>query len=131
MQKGGVWIAYYKSDTQPGGLGLILQEMEQNGNSLKINYRKISQTANGQGWGRDALAFLKEEKVLQREGRQWEYEAYLELELKQMLHFVPEREWEEVEKKMEGIMEKVQDMAFMEGYRYAVAILNESMADRK
>lgn len=62
MQKGGVWIAYYKSDTQPGGLGLILQEMEQNGNSLKINYRKISQKANGQSWGRDALAFLRRKK---------------------------------------------------------------------
>lgn len=68
---------------------------------------------------------------MQREGREWEYGAYLEHELKQMLHFVPEQEWKEVEKKMEGLMEKVQNMAFMEGYRYAVAILNESMADRK
>lgn len=60
MQKGEGWIAYYKSDAQTGGLVLFYRE--QNGNILKINYRKISQKANGQSLGRDALAFLRRKK---------------------------------------------------------------------
>ena len=66
-------------------------------------------------------------KQLEKEQRQEEYEEQLLQETEELHRLAVEMRQMEMGQKIEELIDKVQNMAFMEGYRYAIAILEESM----
>lgn len=70
---------------------------------------------------------LQAGKQLEKEQRQEEYEEKLLQETEELHRLAVEMRQMEMGKKIEELIDKVQNMAFMEGYRYAIAILEESM----
>lgn len=71
-----------------------------------------------------ALQVLKE---LEKQQRQEEYEVQITKMAEELLSFTARQGKKEIRERTERILDKVQSMAFMEGYQYAVAILEESM----
>lgn len=49
-----------------------------------------------------------------------------EQEMERLMKFVPKEEKETFQTCIEGIVERVQDYAFMDGYEYAIKVLQES-----
>lgn len=70
---------------------------------------------------------LQAGKQLEKEQRQEEYEEQLLQETEELHRLAVEMRQMEMGQKIEELIDKVQNMAFMEGYRYAIAILEESM----
>ncbi len=71
-----------------------------------------------------ALCALKE---LEKEQRQEEYEKQVVQGIEKLLGFTVEAEQEAMKQKIETFIDRLQNMAFMEGYRYAIAVLEESL----
>ncbi len=72
-------------------------------------------------------------KELEKRQRQEEYEAQITKLEEELLGFIAghRQARKETREQTEKILDKIQNMAFMEGYQYAVAILEESMAGLK
>lgn len=51
----------------------------------------------------------------------------MENRLERLNQFVPKEYQEEVKEEITAILETVQEEAFLDGYRYAVAILNDGL----
>ena len=103
-----------------GTIGRICQELErkkENGNRKELE---------------KALCALKE---LEKEQRQEEYEKQVVQGIEKLLGFTveaehhhrSEAEQEAMKQKIETFIDRLQNMAFMEGYRYAIAVLEESL----
>lgn len=95
-----------------GTIGRICQELErkkENGNRKELE---------------KALCALKE---LEKEQRQEEYEKQVVQGIEKLLGFTVEAEQEAMKQKIETFIDRLQNMAFMEGYRYAIAVLEESL----
>lgn len=67
-----------------------------------------------------------------RRKKQWEqqeYEEQIRYETEKLLSSVSEKDRTELQQKIEELTSRAEAAAFMEGYRYAVAILQDSMPD--
>lgn len=72
-----------------------------------------------------------QEKKFERGRRQGEYEERMQNSIEQLTKLVSGEEWEEIQGRVEEIVESVQNMAFMEGYLYAISILEEGIVNIK
>ncbi len=69
-------------------------------------------------------------RVMQKEKKQWNQQKIEEqncYEIEELLSFVSEQNREELRQKIEELTDRAAMAAFMEGYQYAVAILQDSM----
>lgn len=64
-----------------------------------------------------------------KQREQQEYEEQIRYETEKLLRPVPEQDRAELQQKIEELTSRAEAAAFMEGYRYAVAILQDSMPD--
>ncbi len=67
---------------------------------------------------------------MQKEKKQWNQQKIEEqncYEIEELLSFVSEQNREELRQKIEELTDRAAMAAFMEGYQYAVAILQDSM----
>lgn len=74
------------------------------------------------------------QKENQKEKRQWNQqkcEIQICHETEKLLSLVPEQNRAELRRKIEELADRAGTAAFMEGYQYAVAILQESMPNVK
>lgn len=71
-----------------------------------------------------ALELLKQKE---REQRQEDYEEQLNYETAVLLTLSMEQNQVKMKEKVENILEKLQNMAFMDGFRYAIGILENSI----
>lgn len=78
----------------------------------------------GTGIRTELLEQLKEEEKIQR---QEEYEQCVAHAVNEMSRLAAGKEWAAERDKVEKIMDTVQNMAFMEGYHYAIAVLEEGL----
>lgn len=74
---------------------------------------------------------LKMFKQKEREQRQEEYEEQLNYETEALLTLRMEQNQEKVKENVENILEKLQNMAFLDGFRYAISILEESVIQKE
>lgn len=74
------------------------------------------------------MAYTQEERGGQGR-RQSEYEEGMQNAIEQLTKLVAGEEWEEIQGRVEEIVESVQNMAFMEGYLYAISILEEGIVN--
>lgn len=65
------------------------------------------------------------------EQRQEEYEKELENVVEELSGLVPDTESAQIRVRVKEIMDTVQDMAFMEGYIYAIKVLEETLGSMK
>lgn len=73
---------------------------------------------------------LKMFKQKEREQRQEEYEEQLNYETAVLLTLRMEQNQTKVKENVENILEKLQNMAFLDGFRYAISILEESVIQK-
>lgn len=95
-----------------GTIGRICQELAQKKES--INKKELEK----------ALCALKE---LEKEQRQEEYEKQVVQGIEKLLGFIAKPEQEAMKQKIETLIDRLHNIAFMEGYRYAIAILEEGL----
>lgn len=69
---------------------------------------------------------MKEEEKEQRQDR---YEKELEEAAEELSHLTGSKEWMQVRERAEKIVDRVENIAFMEGYRYAIAVLEETLGN--
>lgn len=96
--------------------------------------RKICrQIADGTGEisRKEIMEALKMFKQKEREQRQEEYEEQLNYETEALLTLRMEQNQEKVKENVENILEKLQNMAFLDGFRYAINILEESVIQKE
>lgn len=96
--------------------------------------RKICrQIADGTGEisRKEIMEALKMFKQKEREQRQEEYEEQLNYETEALLTLRMEQNQEKVKENVENILEKLQNMAFLDGFRYAISILEESVIQKE
>lgn len=96
--------------------------------------RKICrQIADGTGEisRKEIMEALKMFKQKEREQRQEEYEEQLNYETAVLLTLRMEQNQEKVKENVENILEKLQNMAFLDGFRYAINILEESVIQKE
>lgn len=66
-------------------------------------------------------------KQKEREQQQEDYEEQLNCETAALLALSMEQNQVKMEEKVENILEKIQNMAFKDGFRYAIGMLEESV----
>lgn len=96
--------------------------------------RKICrQIADGTGEisRKEIMEALKMFKQKEREQRQEEYEQQLNYETAVLLTLRMEQNQAKVKENVENILEKLQNMAFLDGFRYAINILEESVIQKE
>ena len=96
--------------------------------------RKICrQIADGTGEisRKEMMEALKMFKQKEREQRQEEYEEQLNYETAVLLTLRMEQNQAKVKENVENILEKLQNMAFLDGFRYAINILEESVIQKE
>ncbi len=96
--------------------------------------RKICrQIADGTGEisRKEIMEALKMFKQKEREQRQEEYEEQLNYETAVLLTLRMEQNQAKVKENVENILEKLQNMAFLDGFRYAINILEESVIQKE
>lgn len=96
--------------------------------------RKICrQIADGTGEisRKEIMEALKMFKQKEREQRQEEYEEQLNYETAVLLTLRMEQNQAKVKENVENILEKLQNMAFLDGFRYAINILEESVIKKE
>lgn len=71
---------------------------------------------------KEIMEALKMFKQKEREQRQEEYEEQLNYETEALLTLRMEQNQEKVKENVENILEKLQNMAFLDGFRYAISI---------
>lgn len=73
------------------------------------------------------------ENLRKEENEQWHrrYEAKIQEAIEKLSGLIEHKEWIEIKETVETIMETVQNMAFMEGYMYAIAVLQEGLVNIK
>lgn len=69
-------------------------------------------------------------KQKEREQRQEEYEEQLNYETAVLLTLKMEQNHVKIKENVENILEKLQNMAFMDGFRYAIRMLEESIVHK-
>ena len=79
---------------------------------------------------KEIMEALKMIKQKEREQRQEEYEQQLNYETAVLLTLRMEQNQEKVKENVENILEKLQNMAFLDGFRYAINILEESVIQK-
>lgn len=79
---------------------------------------------------KEIMEALKMIKQKEREQRQEEYEEQLNYETAVLLTLRMEQNQEKVKENVENILEKLQNMAFLDGFRYAINILEESVIQK-
>lgn len=82
--------------------------------------------------GTKNTGFLTGGRIMYRRKKQWEqqeYEEQIRYETEKLLSSVSEKDRAELQQKIEELTSRAEAAAFMEGYRYAVAILQDSMPD--
>lgn len=79
---------------------------------------------------KEIMEALKMFKQKEREQRQEEYEEQLNYETAVLLTLRMEQNQEKVKENVENILEKLQNMAFLDGFRYAINILEESVIQK-
>ena len=95
--------------------------------------RKICrQIADGTGEisRKEIMEALKMFKQKEREQRQEEYEEQLNYETAVLLTLRMEQNQAKVKENVENILEKLQNMAFLDGFRYAIRMLEESIVHK-
>ncbi len=80
---------------------------------------------------KEIMEALKMFKQKEREQRQEEYEEQLNYETEALLTLRMEQNQEKVKENVENILEKLQNMAFLDGFRYAISILEESVIQKE
>lgn len=80
---------------------------------------------------KEIMEALKMFKQKEREQRQEEYEEQLNYETAVLLTLRMEQNQEKVKENVENILEKLQNMAFLDGFRYAINILEESVIQKE
>ena len=70
-------------------------------------------------------------KQKEREQRQEEYEERLNYETAVLLSLKMEQNQVKMKENVEDILEKLQNMAFMDGFRSAISVLEESMLHKE
>ncbi len=71
----------------------------------------------------------KEERNEKRQWNQQKYEVEICYETEKLLTLVPEQNRTELRRKIEELTDRTGAAAFMDGYRYALAILQDSMPE--
>lgn len=71
----------------------------------------------------------KEERNEKRQWNQQKYEVEICYETEKLLTLVPEQNRVELRPKIEELIDRAGAVAFMDGYRYALAILQDSMPE--
>ncbi len=69
----------------------------------------------------------EKEKAFRQEG----YEEKVKEALEELSRLTGSKEWTEVREMVEKNLDTVQNMAFMEGYKYAIAVLEEGIVHMK
>lgn len=80
---------------------------------------------------KEIMEALKMFKQKEREQRQEEYEEQLNYETEALLTLRMEQNQAKVKENVENILEKLQNMAFLDGFRYAISILEESVIQKE
>lgn len=80
---------------------------------------------------KEIMEALKMFKQKEREQRQEEYEEQLNYETAVLLTLRMEQNQAKVKENVENILEKLQNMAFLDGFRYAINILEESVIQKE
>ncbi len=80
---------------------------------------------------KEIMEALKMFKQKEREQRQEEYEEQLNYETAVLLTLRMEQNQAKVKENVENILEKLQNMAFLDGFRYAISILEESVIQKE
>lgn len=65
--------------------------------------------------------------VLEDEKKQDEYEKKIQEAVQKISRLAESGQSEQIEDKVEGILDKVQNLAFVDGYKYAIAVLEEGL----
>ena len=79
---------------------------------------------------KEITAALKMFKERERELQQEEYEEQLNYETALLLTFIMEQNQVSMKENVENSLEKLQNMAFMDGFRYAIRMLEESVVQK-
>ncbi len=87
--------------------------------------KEIMETADKQ-IQKQVFQRVREKDRLQR---QEEYEKKLKEAVEELTRLIVSREWTESKEKVEAIIDSVEDVAFMEGYIYAIAVLEEGLVN--
>ena len=64
------------------------------------------------------------------EVKQEEYEVWIGQAIEELVGFMEMEKWGELEKKLDEVLDKIQNMAFMEGYLYAITMLQDGIISR-
>ncbi len=100
------------------------------GRKMDDTLRKICQEiaeSTGDISRKEISAALKLFKQKEREQQQEDYEEQLNCETAALLTLSMEQNQVKMEEKVENILEKIQNMAFKDGFRYAISMLEESV----
>ncbi len=79
---------------------------------------------------KEIMEALKMFKQKEREQRQEEYEGQLNYETEALLMLKMEQNRAKMKEDVENILDKIQRMAFMDGFRYAIRMLEESIGPK-
>lgn len=70
--------------------------------------------------------------LVQKKEQSWEeYEKEMQNAVQSISQLAAGRQWKQIEGKVEEILDKVQNIAFMDGYQYAIAVLEEGLLNMK
>lgn len=69
--------------------------------------------------------------LVQEEQREDEYEREMQKAVQKVSRLAANGQSGQVEEEVEGILDKVQNLAFMDGYQYAIAVLEEGLMNMK
>lgn len=68
-----------------------------------------------------------DEKLREKEKWQDEYEKKVENAVEELFSVATDRGKTQIKEKVEGIVNEVENIAFMNGYKYAIAVLEEGL----
>ncbi len=69
--------------------------------------------------------------LVQEEQREDEYEREMQKAVQKVSRLAANGQSGQIEEEVEGILDKVQNLAFMDGYQYAIAVLEEGLMNMK
>ena len=69
--------------------------------------------------------------LVQEEQREDEYEREMQKAVQKVSRLAANGQSGQIEEEVEGIVDKVQNLAFMDGYQYAIAVLEEGLMNMK
>lgn len=69
--------------------------------------------------------------LVQEDQREDEYEREMQKAVQKVSRLAANGQSGQIEEEVEGILDKVQNLAFMDGYQYAIAVLEEGLMNMK